>query len=1099
MPFDVVVVGDFRFPGGTSVAIAHEIRALSSAGYSVALVHKQAGVLRADRAMHPQIAACIDAGQAVPISTEGVRGEIHCRLAVLHNPYVFLESDPAIAKVRAKHAVLVAHQPVLDANGAPYYDAETVNRTAYDLVGAEVTWAPISPILRRNMVDARLPFPVLEEDWTNVIFAADWAADRDAPVGPAPVIGRHSRPEWQKWPATREEMLAVYPEGEEFDVRLLGFGDAPRKIVGEPLPPNWTALAFDAMDPLEFLRGIDFFVYFHHDDWVEGFGRTIAEAAASGAVVILPHYLRATFAEAALYRDPADVLPTVRELYADWESYRLQSKLGQRLIDRHYGPRRYLDRIRRLIGAPETKDAEIARPLSIRTAPNGHDAPAAAPKTVPPMALDVIHLGDLRTARDAAWRIVNEARIEADCGYATGLLHVAANAPTRFAVIHPAVDELVREGVAVPVNPSSPLVRTKLLLIHQPINIWASVMEGRALRLPRIVADNVVAIYDGAGSEDLAKANALLRTLFAAELTWAATDAESHAALSSSDGIAAERNIWSPAIGFASDYKPGALLQSRPVVGCVWTGAPSISIEAAEAIGAFLGPESDVTVRLLDPPNVSRAGADSWPANFEIFSSREMNLRRFMGSLDAFAALPAELADGVPSELIAWAMTHGVPAILPDSLEGRFGSGSIYAGIGEVGRIAGDLHADQEKTAALAARAGGAARQEFSPSLHRSRLRRFAGPPSKPDAKAPAVSRRRRRMLFMSSNGVGLGHLTRLLAIARRMPGDVEPVFATMSSAMRIVEQAGYPVEFLPFHTYANCDVADWNAWLAEQVAEIVEFHDPSAVVFDGNMPYRGLIQAVGARSDVKLVWVRRGMWMDFQRGDEPIARQRFFDLVVEPGDIAGGRDRGATARNRSGALLVPPIRLLDETELYDRQEAATRLGLDPARPAVLIQLGADWNRDVTTFVDAILQALTGWPELQPVLVDWLISGGTLDFWPGVPRLSGFPVAKYFNAFDFTITASGYNSFNEVISFGLPAIFIANEHPMTDDQIGRASFAEENGAALRLPESELHSIGRLLEAIRDEKIRWLMKTNCLRIAQPNGAAQAADAIAALVG
>jgi hypothetical protein len=319
-----------------------------------------------------------------------------------------------------------------------------------------------------------------------------------------------------------------------------------------------------------------------------------------------------------------------------------------------------------------------------------------------------------------------------------------------------------------------------------------------------------------------------------------------------------------------------------------------------------------------------------------------------------------------------------------------------------------------------------------------------------------------------------------------------------MSPAMRIVEQAGYPVEFLPFHAYANCDVADWNAWLAEHLGQILDFHEPGAIVFDGNMPYSGLLKAAASRSRVKLVWVRRGMWMDFQPGGESIARQRFFDLVIEPGDIAAERDRGATARSRSGTLMVPPIRLLDEEELYDRSAAAAQLGLDPARPAVLIQLGGDWNRDVATFVDAILQALAAWPDIQPVLVEWLISGSALDFWPGVPRLSGFPVAKYFNAFDFTIAAAGYNSFNEAISFGLPAIFIANEHPTTDDQIGRAAFAEENGAAFRLPESELKSIGRLLDAIRDEKIRWLMKTNCLRLAQPNGAGEAAAAIAALV-
>jgi len=39
------------------------------------------------------------------------------------------------------------------------------------------------------------------------------------------------------------------------------------------------------------------------------------------------------------------------------------------------------------------------------------------------------------------------------------------------------------------------------------------------------------------------------------------------------------------------------------------------------------------------------------------------------------------------------------------------------------------------------------------------------------------------RILFTTSNGTGLGHLTRSMAIARRLEPAVEPLFLTLSAA----------------------------------------------------------------------------------------------------------------------------------------------------------------------------------------------------------------------------------------------------------------------------------------------------------------------------
>jgi UDP:flavonoid glycosyltransferase YjiC (YdhE family) len=451
----------------------------------------------------------------------------------------------------------------------------------------------------------------------------------------------------------------------------------------------------------------------------------------------------------------------------------------------------------------------------------------------------------------------------------------------------------------------------------------------------------------------------------------------------------------------------------------------------------------------------------------------------------------------VPEEVIACAMAQGVIALLPPSFASPISNGPTRRRVDGMLRLADQACADPRRMRHWAKQARALARKHYSPSLHEARLMRLVGRPAKPvRARAPRTGSS--RVLFISSNGVGLGHLTRLLAIARRLPDNLEPVFATLSQAIPIVESAGYPVEHIPFHVYTNSDPDPWNHWLAEQLGQIIRFHDCRAIVFDGSAPYYGLVKTM-APPGLKAVWIRRGMWQERQNMSGALQRARFFDLVIEPGDVAESVDRGASRGDgRRQVLKVPPIRLLDSPELHDRSAAAAKLGLDPTRPAVLIQLGSGWNRDLTSILDTLLTAIAARPEVQPVLVEWLIAHRELAIWPQVPRLKGFPVTKYYNAFDFTISAAGYNSFNEIISFGLPAIFIANQHPMTDDQAGRALYAVENEAAFQLPETQLDGVGRLLDLVLDEKVRTAMKMNCLRLARPNGANLAADAIAALV-
>src|SRR5690606_6765409 len=74
-----------------------------------------------------------------------------------------------------------------------------------------------------------------------------------------------------------------------------------------------------------------------------------------------------------------------------------------------------------------------------------------------------------------------------------------------------------------------------------------------------------------------------------------------------------------------------------------------------------------------------------------------------------------------------------------------------------------------------------------------------------------AVNRRQHeRVLFISSNGTGLGHLTRSMAIARRLDAELEPLFVSLSAAAPVVEQQGFEVEYVASHATPTAG-SDWR------------------------------------------------------------------------------------------------------------------------------------------------------------------------------------------------------------------------------------------------------------------------------------------------
>jgi UDP:flavonoid glycosyltransferase YjiC (YdhE family) len=281
---------------------------------------------------------------------------------------------------------------------------------------------------------------------------------------------------------------------------------------------------------------------------------------------------------------------------------------------------------------------------------------------------------------------------------------------------------------------------------------------------------------------------------------------------------------------------------------------------------------------------------------------------------------------------------------------------------------------------------------------------------------------------------------------------------------------------------------------MAPRLLAMLRHYDPGAVVFDGNVPRESLLAAC-AQVDVPLVWVRRGMW----RADPALARHldhaQRFDAVLQPGEAAAAVDRGPTATAPDSAATVPPVMLLDRSEIERAKPARAALGLALDRPALLVQPGAGNNHDIEPLLDRVAEAQARL-GLQVVVAEWLIRQAPVRR-PGFRYLSHFPNARYLAAFDLAVSAAGYNAFHELLHHGVPAIFVPNDQQQVDDQRARAEWAERQGAAICLPRGAEASLPGYVSALLDPSLRRQLARRARAACPTNGAAAAAGAIMAV--
>ncbi len=521
--------------------------------------------------------------------------------------------------------------------------------------------------------------------------------------------------------------------------------------------------------------------------------------------------------------------------------------------------------------------------------------------------------------------------------------------------------------------------------------------------------------------------------------------------------------------------------EPKPIIGVLALSDKSCNPEYRTAIQTLAQNRKMMLRCLCDKLEAVKEWGITHP-RVAVFTRGEISPTRFVNSIHFFNALPSGEDREAFQPFIGLALARGAVVFLRPDIAKEFGHAVVPADPNEIADLVEEFVADRDRYVSQAETARRYAAEHYGRKAYLARLRPLlegarCGASRRPRSKSEGNhSRNRSTVLFVSSNGVGLGHLVRLMAIARRCSKHVTPVFVTMTQSIDKVVEEGWYCEYLNSPGRIAGPYRSWNAYFRQELEGIVAYHRPNLLVYDGNRLPPGLLDLVGSRPDIGLVWVRRAMWGHWSEAQalQDISAQKSCDLVIEPQELAEEQDFGATVTSFDRVpepmnfARVPPITYLDAHEALSREDARRELGITEPT-AVLIAFGAGAVSDQYETVERVISALKRLEGLQVVVARHILSDDRGSLWHGVDTPQLFPMGRFLGAFDAVISAAGYNTFHEVVQTDVPTLFIPVEAEQMDRQLDRAQWAESRGLASVLRQQDLDQLPRAVADLLNGK------------------------------
>jgi UDP-N-acetylglucosamine--N-acetylmuramyl-(pentapeptide) pyrophosphoryl-undecaprenol N-acetylglucosamine transferase len=336
-------------------------------------------------------------------------------------------------------------------------------------------------------------------------------------------------------------------------------------------------------------------------------------------------------------------------------------------------------------------------------------------------------------------------------------------------------------------------------------------------------------------------------------------------------------------------------------------------------------------------------------------------------------------------------------------------------------------------------------------------------------------SQPKKRILYYAINGLGVGHVKRLIALARPLRQlaletdiDIEQIFLTSSEAGQILFMEGFAylkLASLSAVEESGMEKKSYVAFAREWVRQTVALLNPDIFVVD-TLP-EGAFQELcdtPSTGHYRLL-IYRPCRPERAREERFQAALKTYDQVLIPEHKETSAVIAPESLNENIKYYGPVI-TRDRQDLLSRDTARSRLGLDRESLVIYVSFGGGGDPEAQTMLDWILLSLNQMNNVSIVVGAGPLYRGVRHYTKNCVWLVDASICELMNAFDLAVSAAGYNSFCELMHFGVPTIFVPLPRVM-DDQEARAERAVRAGAGQIL---QSYATG---EEVRSVVASWL--------------------------
>ncbi len=367
--------------------------------------------------------------------------------------------------------------------------------------------------------------------------------------------------------------------------------------------------------------------------------------------------------------------------------------------------------------------------------------------------------------------------------------------------------------------------------------------------------------------------------------------------------------------------------------------------------------------------------------------------------------------------------------------------------------------------------AGLHAEMAVSPYRHKVDLVRFL---SNYGIAAPATSAKKPRkvrqktlhnVLFMPTNGVGLGHARRCTLIAAELPkSQTIACFAAYPSCGPMIETCGF--DWAPLVSKSALRESEGSNDILNSGRLGVLMAESDAFVFDGAFVFDSILRSI-IRSNKPAAWIRRGLWPALQDNTAPLDRGRVFARIIVPGEAFAELNHSYSI-GKNHFPVGPVVHRITGDFQAARQAIRRKLGVAFERLIVTMP-GGGVATDMSVQVQTVCEAAERREDVLHLILVWpgALVPPVWHAWQRSRVVTTSHAAVLAAASDFIISAAGYNSFHEAMYNRIPAIFVPQKAPYLDDQTARAEAAASRGAAVHVEAGRLGALEREISRFLD--------------------------------